>query len=359
MAGVGNFASGFMQSFAAARARKEQKELMEKEIKARTQLHEIALRKAQREEGEQLKRDQSLEQLFGMLGGGAPAQSSAPQDGIGPVPGPRPAMSLTELLADPKAAMLMLQSGTASMGDLIKANAPSEEPEAIRTLRLLASDPALMQAEIERRRAGAASTTVNLDAMGLPKPPTGYFRPDPKAPGLQLEPGGPTEREIALTSSEALKSVDASVNSLDQLAAAAKSIKENPSLWRAVGVAGSVPSVPGSAASDIETDITSLQSKVAFGVLQAMRDASKTGGALGSVSERELDLLQNNLASLDRRKSPEAYRKALQAIIDYADEAKRRIREAHKRTYGTVIDESGAAGGARAPTVVDFKDLPP
>src|SRR3546814_20638654 len=43
----------------------------------------------------------------------------------------------------------------------------------------------------------------------------------------------------------------------------------------------------------------SLKSQIACSVRQAMRDASKTGGALGAVSEKELSLLQNNLAALD------------------------------------------------------------
>lgn len=43
------------------------------------------------------------------------------------------------------------------------------------------------------KRAGAATTSVNLGAQGMSQPPPGYFRPNPKAPGLQMEPGGPAE----------------------------------------------------------------------------------------------------------------------------------------------------------------------
>ena len=45
--------------------------------------------------------------------------------------------------------------------------------------------------------------------------------------------------------------------------------------------------------------VSSLQAELAFGRLQEMREASKTGGALGQVSEKELDLLKNSLVALD------------------------------------------------------------
>lgn len=354
MAALGNFAGGFMQAFAAARDRKQQKELAEKELKARTTLHEIELRRAQREEMEAQKRSEAQASVSDMLAGSSALKASPNTRLLNPE-GPK---TLLDLLAEPAGQQALLQSGALEVKDLMQPG--QQEPDAIRTLRALSADPALMEAEIRRRQAGAASTTVNLDAMGLPKPPSGYFRPNPKEPGLQLEPGGPTEREITVGASEALKSVESSEAALDKLASAAQALKDNKSLWRAVGLAGAVPSVPGSPASDLEAEIVTLQSQTAFGVLEAMRAASKTGGALGAISERELDLLQNNLASLDRSQSPEAYRKRLQAIIDYANDAKRRIRDAHKRTYGgTVISESGASGVKSQFPVIDFNDLPP
>lgn len=45
----------------------------------------------------------------------------------------------------------------------------------------------------DMKRAGA--TTVNLGSQGLSTPPSGYFRPDPKKPGLVEEPGGPVQTE--------------------------------------------------------------------------------------------------------------------------------------------------------------------
>lgn len=202
---------GFSRSFLEAQRRKQDLKRDEEERKAKLKLFDIQMQKEQfalkREEaaaGQAEKIKQAQDQLFAKLGGG-PQQSQAPQDGIGgmlvaqnPVAqqaAPQAGMSLTDLLADPQNASLLLQSGMVDAGTLLKMGKPPEETEAIRTLRAMASDPALMQAEIERRRAGSSQTNVNLGAQGLTPPPTGYFRPNPTKPGLQLEPGGPVVAE--------------------------------------------------------------------------------------------------------------------------------------------------------------------
>ena len=52
-------------------------------------------------------------------------------------------------------------------------------------------------------------------------------------------------------------------------------------------------------AKQMETYVKNLTAHLAFDRLQEMRDNSKTGGALGQVSERELDLLGSSVANLD------------------------------------------------------------
>ena len=50
---------------------------------------------------------------------------------------------------------------------------------------------------------------------------------------------------------------------------------------------------------DMEGLLKTLKANLGFDQLQAMRDASPTGGALGQVSERELDFLQSAAGALD------------------------------------------------------------
>lgn len=72
--------------------------------------------------------------------------------------------------------------------------------------------------------------------------------------------------------------------------------------------------VPGTKAADFRADLNKLAASIAFNELAEMREASKTGGALGSVAVRELELLQDSLGSLSRTQSPENLRKNLLAI---------------------------------------------
>jgi hypothetical protein len=76
--------------------------------------------------------------------------------------------------------------------------------------------------------------------------------------------------------------------------------------------AGSLFSIiPGTPARDLKANIETLKANLAFNALQGIREASKTGGALGAVSERELSLLESQIASLDASQSPEQLRRNL------------------------------------------------
>ena len=57
--------------------------------------------------------------------------------------------------------------------------------------------------------------------------------------------------------------------------------------------------LPLTDARQLNNYVETLQSNLAFGRLQKMRDESKTGGALGQVSNIELRLLQSSVAALD------------------------------------------------------------
>ena len=74
----------------------------------------------------------------------------------------------------------------------------------------------------------------------------------------------------------------------------------------------------GTEAADVDADLQSLAANLAFEQLQKMREASKTGGALGNVAAQELDLLKNVEASIRQNQSPANLRKNLKTIRDSA-----------------------------------------
>lgn len=133
---------------------------------------------------------------------------------------------------------------------------------------------------------------------------------------------------------------------VDRLAAAANELKTHPGLAGITGIRGAIPNIPGSQAANAEAKLNTLKSQTAFSVLQNMRNNSKTGGALGQVSERELSLLEANLGALDKAQSKEEFEKSLQQIITYAEQAKERGRRALERQYNL---EAGKLGGSAAP----------
>lgn len=63
--------------------------------------------------------------------------------------------------------------------------------------------------------------------------------------------------------------------------------------------------LPATARTDASALQTTISANIGFDRLQQMRDASKTGGALGAISEREMTQLSSVLGSLDLNQSDE------------------------------------------------------
>ena len=177
----------------------------------------------------------------------------------------------------------------------------------------------------QRQQAAQAKFTQTGSA------PPGY-RPMPDG-SLQAIPGGPADKKNSEAAIGARAAVENSMTNLDRLAAAAKDLKTKP-VEKITGIQGQFPNFPGGEAANTAAQLETLKSQVGFGVLQAMRDASKTGGALGSIAVRELEMLQNNLAALDTNQSPEAFKAELQKIADYAEGVKSRSIRAYESEFG-------------------------
>jgi hypothetical protein len=80
---------------------------------------------------------------------------------------------------------------------------------------------------------------------------------------------------------------------------------------------GSVFSIiPGTPAANLEAAIDTLNATLGFKELFDMRQASTTGGALGNVSNKEVELLYQAWSSLSRKQSPERMRKNLNEVLE-------------------------------------------
>lgn len=85
---------------------------------------------------------------------------------------------------------------------------------------------------------------------------------------------------------------------------ALEKIKADP-FWTTGLMAGWASQIGGTPAADVKRLIDTVKANAGFNELQKMRDASPTGGALGQVTERELQFLQSVIGSLEQDQSSE------------------------------------------------------
>lgn len=168
------------------------------------------------------------------------------------------------------------------------------------------------------------------------KPPAGYRFKNSENPGEGMEPvpGGPADIKFTEGKQTALARLESAVSSMEQLQKQIHEIRTHSGLSGNYGLTGVLPNVPGSAAADAWQLINRLKASGSFATLQAMREASKTGGALGNVSNQENKKLEDAFAALDPKQSEEQTRKQLDAAFNQIEQAKDQLRNAYNRQYG-------------------------
>lgn len=173
--------------------------------------------------------------------------------------------------------------------------------------------PQFMQ---EMRKAGA----TNVDARQMGTVPPGY-RAEYDANGQVLQlvpiPGGPAaaEAEAARKAAEAGKTAqDRTANIVVQdIDRTLGIVKDNPNLTTGIG-GMALSNVPGTDAFNASKLLNTVKANAGFDKLQAMRDASPTGGALGQVSEREIGFLQSTIGNLEQSQSAEQFTDNLKRV---------------------------------------------
>tara|TARA_R110002020_G_scaffold22_3_gene216 strand:- start:69 stop:1751 length:1683 start_codon:yes stop_codon:yes gene_type:complete len=95
-------------------------------------------------------------------------------------------------------------------------------------------------------------------------------------------------------------------------------------------------------AKNIALLLKPIQAVIGFGRLQRMRDESKTGGALGNVSDSEIRLLYNSMEALDQGLSPDQLIPNLQNI---------------ERIYGKILNDPIANSLLEAKDDAEFERL--
>jgi hypothetical protein len=124
-----------------------------------------------------------------------------------------------------------------------------------------------------------------------------------------------------------------------------KKLAEHPGLSSITGlIAGRTPNLTGDARA-AQALYKKIVSKGGFSVLQAIREASKTGGALGNLSNQEGAQLKEAFAAIEQTQNTEDVQNALQQAISELEASKVRMREAYDSTYEYKNTERGGRGG--------------
>jgi len=173
--------------------------------------------------------------------------------------------------------------------------------------------------------------------------PSGFqptFDQQGRPTGIEPIPGGPeaakvTAAEEAEETGKKVKGVYADVvsSSIDRaMDLVKKSEMPTTGFWGAASA-----NIPGTPAHDLQQTITSIEANIGFDRLQQMRDASKTGGALGQVSERELALLTGSMRSLKQSQSEEQF----VSNLEYVNEVYNQIVHGKPASVRPSIGEEG------------------
>ena len=266
------------------------------------------------------------------------------------------------------------------IAEIRKTGAPDSDPRIVARLSSIAqisgqSDPIIRQYEYAVQKQGFKGTLFDYkreiaragrSVTPPPAPPlekvidprTGQAvfvsreealrnRMTPAGMGTDLSPREIQKREAAFP--QAKQSVSAFQSKSDQFIAELEKLRDDPGLNQITGpIFGRTPSVTreGSRAQALYDKIFA---KGGFQALQDMREASKTGGALGNVSNEEGRRLEKSIVGgLDRTQNIADVQQAINDLIDEIRSSQTRVRTAFDETYEYRSQRGGAGAGAGA-----------
>jgi len=119
----------------------------------------------------------------------------------------------------------------------------------------------------------------------------------------------------------------------DKLSAQIQELMDHPGLNQITGLIGGRIIGITDEGRRAEALYNSIIAQGGFSELQALRDASTTGGALGNVSNREGEQLRDAFGVLKRTQSTEDLKRGLKDVLRTLSSAKLRTREAFDDTY--------------------------
>lgn len=184
--------------------------------------------------------------------------------------------------------------------------------------RLNSADRLAASREATAARLQLGMLMAEVRKMGL----AGKTGEKPLTPAQQMK----RDKELA-ASSAAIRSQDDEIltigGDIDKVAS-------NEYLGRATGVRGMLPSVPGGKASVIEGELESITNRLKAQGLKVLRE----GGGIGAITEKEWDILANQVANIDRKRGADYVKSELEKVKLRMTSMQRNAMQRHYEQFG-------------------------
>lgn len=178
-----------------------------------------------------------------------------------------------------------------------------------------------IRARLEQRRLDIDERRVAVEELKA--------SPDYRADTLDAKTRAAREKAYP-NASAAYRSAN---NDIDRLIQDLKTLSAHPGLSAITGgVQGRLPSVSKDATA-AQALLDKILAKGQFRSLQALRDASPTGGAVGNVSDKEGQALRDSFGALSQTQQDEDFREQINATIGDLEFSKRNIGAAFSDEY--------------------------
>jgi len=207
----------------------------------------------------------------------------------------------------------------------------------------------------------AAQAPMAPQRPAMPQGPQGA--PTAASGGSMVPPamsGAVTPKALAARAAERPEATRAAQGVMLQLDTALDkldNVLKAPGLPNITGpLAGRLPNVTGDA-TNAQASLDTLKSQIGVQVLNAMREASKTGGAVGNVTEKEWPILQNQLGELQQTQTTEQFKKKLADVKIVLERMKQNARQTYEGIYGS-LDYQTPAFGQKAAGKIGSADDP-
>lgn len=175
-----------------------------------------------------------------------------------------------------------------------------------------------------------------------PDLPKDHMWTDPRDPrkGVTMIPGSETERAAAARKAAEQASGNIVLTNISR----ARSMVQNSPVPLTGMVGSQVARVPGTPQYNLSQIIAPIKANIRLDALTQMRSLSKTGAALGNVTEKEGEVMERKVASLEQAQTAEQF---LQALDDV------------EREYNRIVNGvTSAPAAGNSPKRIKFSDLP-